>query len=63
MQGDAASDTRNKLAIIFQVALLEFCRCMNVISSNFFRHRRCFLPKTWPKKKNPTARKVLAVGF
>ena len=29
----------------------------------FFGIAVVHLQKTWPKKKNPTARKVLAVGF
>jgi hypothetical protein len=64
MRGATAKNNKNKLPITFQIPLLVFSRGMIFFSSRFSGIAVVFLmQETGPKKENPTASKVLAMGF
>jgi hypothetical protein len=63
-RGAAAKNTKTNPTVAFQIRLLVCSRGMCFFSSGFSGIAVVLLSqKTWPKKKNPTANMVLAVGF
>jgi hypothetical protein len=54
---------RNRLAIAFPIPLFVFSRGIIFFSSKFSGIAVVSSQKIRPKNKNPTARRVLAVGF